>query len=370
MGCCKCSCTKKLKHVDQVIHDYDPQENFLNYDVTTVWINRKTKRAWLLVSKEGGIAIWQPIPLEQSAIDKIILDCGEVTPNEKGEIIHRGQCGARTVDDDCKDFCITVNTSWGIEGGKTVCAGESIDLKLKPQDANIITSNVVDASDGDSVVLDGDSGKVLRKAEQWRIGDTGNSWSGKYNQESKNFFIFPDDKSDNPILTMLPNGVTLMPWQPKVGAILGTTPYLGVTNQDVPIGSNKAFEIKLDQDGYNLSAGTFFPGDGAGQGSYYITKYDNAFYIIAYKFIVQKKDSQSSATVNIKIRYLDEYYPVRVDMPANISLATLNDFIIIRSKADEKMTFDIYSTNADVRIDDNQGSGAARNNYLGIYMLG
>lgn len=57
-------------------------------------------------------------------------------------------------------------------------------------------------------------------------------------------------------------------------------------------------------------------------------------------------------------------------MPTSVNTATVNDFIIIRSKAGEKITFDIFSTNQNIRIDNDQGSGQARNNYLGIYMIG
>lgn len=287
MGCCKCSCTKVLEHVDQVIHDYDPQENFLNYKVATLWINRKTKKAWVLVSKEGGIAVWHPIPLEQSAIDKIILDCGEVTPNENGEIIHKGACGARTVPEGCTDFCITLETGWGLKGGGTVCAGEKTKVELDPENINLVTSSSTGVKDGDSVVFDGDSGRIIKRAMNWRVGNGTDSWTGRFNESDKSFQIFPNEMSDKPIIQMLNNGVILQPWYPKCTAILNQRTPNFTAGLDYEIGSTRAFVKLRDTDGYEQSANNFFPGDGNGNSAYYTCPYTGG-YSIGWLFLADR----------------------------------------------------------------------------------
>lgn len=324
----------------------------------------------------------------------------------------KGSCGIRLAAEGCEEMCVDILTGFGLKGGGRVCCGESLKIELdaeitgdvrgpdsakvgdvpvfKDETGKSITTSNINSVDGLTKITKSTVGEQKLLVETDNTDTSSNagiiakstgpafpyfeltkdefSWRNRLDSTTGNYQIRPTGK--DPILTLLPNGVTLMPWQPKVGATLGTTPYLTVANQDVTLGSNKAFDVKLDQDGYNLSAGLFFPGDGNGQGAYYTTKYDNAFYIVAYKFIIFKQNPQDSINLNVKVRYLGEYYPYRLTMLPGLQTATANDFIIIRSKAGEKITLDIYSDNANVRIDNDQGSGVARNNYLGIYMLG
>lgn len=338
MSCCRC--IKRLEHVEKVIETYDPNENFVNYDLLTVWVNKKTKKAFILVSKENGIATWVPINADITTIDKIILNCGEVEANENNEIIHTGECGARTVTDNCKDLCITINTEWGLKGGGNVCAGEKLTLSIDLANTTLVISSVKDVQDGDLVVFDGTSGKVITKSninsveglikivrstkgEQKFLVETTDSeagsdaaieakctgigypyfqltsdetkWRDTVNPVTKNRTIFPiiDGVSKNPILTMLPNGVMLMPWQPKATAKLGRTPNFPA-NTELELGSNLSFTKIRDEDGYNTSANNFFVGS-AGKRAYYKAPYKGS-YFVKYQFLL---DTGETTATNI-----------------------------------------------------------------------
>lgn len=404
MGCCKCSCTKKLKHVDQVIHDYDPQKNFLNYDVTTVWINRKTKRAWLLVSKEGGIAVWQPIPLEESAINKIILDCGEVTPNENGEIIHEATCGARTVAKDCIDLCINVETDWGLTGGGNVCVGEKIKLGIDKENTNLVTSNSTNVEDGDNVVFDGTSGKVIKKGSGiFKIKESqadknaglevivpsGNGipyiklqagdyfWNAQVDPSDNSLGFYNSDNQTIPLFKFLKNGVIYHTNQTAFAARLGRTPQFAQAT-DYQLGSNKAFTTIYDIDGTNTSAGNFFPGDANGNGAYYITTYDNVKYLIGYNFIVD-----TSITHPDGIRYTVTMWYVKSDgsliakfpstgrIPPQSSFQTIGKTQPIRSIKDAKIYWTVnVIVSAQPYINAFEDSNPLSfENYVGGYIL-
>lgn len=369
MGCCRC--IKRLEHVEKVIETYDPNETFLSYDLLTVWVNKKTKKAFILVSKENGIATWVPINADITTIDKIILNCGEVEANENNEIEHKGECGARTVTDDCTDLCITIETDWGLKGGGTVCAGESLKLSIDLANTNLVISNVKDVQDGDLVAFDGTSGKVIKKADNLRLGDAENSWNGKINPDTKALEFFPNALSTTPILSMLPNGVMLMPWQPKVAAVFNGEANIGQANVDVDIGGfgGVAFTKILDQDGYNLSASNFYPGDGASQGAYYTTTYDNAFYLVIVQFLITKPNQQDTATVNISIKYPGiEPYRYRKELLAGAPFETFTGMTVIKGVKGNKINFSVATTNNTLKIT-NLG-GASRESYIGIYMLG
>lgn len=371
MGCCNCNCINKLEHVEKVIAEYDPTEKFINYKLLTIWLNRKTGKAFILVSKKDGIAVWQPIDLEISAIEKIILNCGEVTANEKNEIIHTGECGARTVTDDCKDFCINVRTSWGIAGGKIVCAGESIDLSLKPEETNIVTSNITDGKDGDSVVLDGDSGKVLKKAQQWRIGDSENSWTGRFDPETKNLNIFPDDKATEPMLTMLPSGVILTPNQPKFSARLTASTPVFAVKQYYKIGSTLAFEKIRDEDGYNKNANNFFPGDGAGNFAYFTCPYPGVWGI-QYQFVIDQGQTTAGTRMVFRIAFgkPDAYQYLKYEYRyTNNSAQTIANTRFIPLKKDDTFHFEILIDSDTAKpFIRNDTSGTEISNYCGVYL--
>lgn len=312
MGCCNCNCINKLEHVEKVIAEYDPTEKFINYKLLTLWLNRKTGKAFILVSKKDGIAVWQSIDLQISAIEKILLDCGNVTPNENGEIIHRGTCGARTVEEDCKDMCITLETGWGIKGGGTVCAGEKTKLELDLENTDIVTSKATNVEDGDNVVFDGTSGKAIKKGSGvFKVKETetdknaglevivpsGNGvpyiklqagdyfWDARLDPTDNSLGFFNSDNQTIPLFKFLKNGVIYHTNQTAFAARLGRTPKFA-QGTDYQLGGNKAFTTIYDIDGTNTSAGNFFPGDANGNGAYYITTYDNVKYLIGYNFIV------------------------------------------------------------------------------------
>lgn len=269
---------------------YEPTLGQCSTISPVLWIyenpHTKEKKYFLVLSSNNCINyIFQFKDIPEPELLKLITQCGEVTPNENGEIIHTGSCGARTVAEDCKDLCITLETGWGIKGGGTVCAGEKTKLELDLENTNIVTSTSDEVKDGDSVVYDGTDGKKIKKADQWRIGDGTNSWTGKYNPDSKNLSIFPDDKNDNPILTMLPNGVFLGNNQPKASArLIKSTPAFP-TRTWYQVGATSAFEKFRDEDGYNKSANNFFPGDGNGKGAFYTFPYPGV-WAIQYQFIL------------------------------------------------------------------------------------
>lgn len=300
MSCCRC--IKRLEHVEKVIGTYDPNETFLSYDLLTVWVNKKTKKAFILVSKENGIATWVPINADITTIDKIILNCGEVEANENNEIVHTGQCGARTVTDDCTDLCITIETEWGLKGGGIVCAGEKLTLGIDLTNTNLVISSVKDVQDGDLVAFDGTSGKVIKKADNLRLGDAENSWNGKINPTTKALEFYPNDLSTTPILSLLPNGVIIGNNQPKASARLTQSTPVFQKNQWLQLGSNLAFQKLRDEDGYNTSANNFFPGDGNGKGAFYTFKYKGV-WCIQFQFLIDQSINKTGTRIVYRLTW-------------------------------------------------------------------
>lgn len=284
-----------LRHIPYEILNKIPTEHDWDYPIPFVRIDKKDKRAWILIDNKDSKATWIEIGNDINAIEKILLDCGEVTPNENGEIIHTGECGARTVTDDCKDLCITINTDWGLKGGGNVCAGESITLSIDPENTNLVSYSSNDVKDGDSVVFDGTSGNMLKRAMNWRVGNATDSWTGRFNAEDKSFEIFPNEMSDKPIIQMLNNGVVLEPWQPKCTARLTESTPKFSTNTPYAIGSTRAFQKLRDTDGYDLNANHFFPGDGQGNGAYYTCPYSGT-YNIGWQFVVDRTNASDETT--------------------------------------------------------------------------
>lgn len=412
MGCCRC--IKRLEHVEKVIETYDPNENFVNYDLLTVWVNKKTKKAFILVSKENGIATWVPINADITTIDKIILNCGEVEANENNEIEHVGECGARTVTDGCKDLCITINTDWGLKGGGNVCAGESLTVGIDLANTNLVISNAKDVQPGDLVTFDGTSGKIITKSninsvngltkitkstsgEQRllventfgndaviqakttgngysyvQFSNDDNEWLASLNSSNKQLEIFPKVKGEqkSSILTMLPNGVMLMPWQPKAGGYLRTTPEFP-TVTDFEIGSNLPFVKVLDEEGYNTAANNFFIG-GSGQGASYTTTYEGGLYLVLFQFNVDKGNTgnpEQTALFTTKVKYGDRIYSFRTPLPVGRSFSTVSGTVILRGIKGQKISWSTAASNGTPKIAA-FGPENEIDNYVGIYMLG
>lgn len=243
---------------------------------------------------DDGKAIWEEInATPQDTIREILTQCGSTTPDVDGKITHTGKCGARVVDDDCEDLCITLNTDWGLQGGGNVCAGESLTLGLDLENTDLVTSSSKDVKDGDSVVFDGTSGKIIKRAMNWRVGDGTDSWTGRFNPDDKSFQIFPNEMSDKPIIQMLNNGVILQPWYPKCTATLNERTPVFTSGVDYEIGSTKAFVKLRDTDGYNQSANNFFPGDGNGNYAYFTCPYTGG-YNIGWQFLADRTTTQDT----------------------------------------------------------------------------
>lgn len=396
MGCCNCNCINKLEHVEKVIAEYDPTEKFINYKLLTIWLNRKNKTAWILVSKEGGIAVWEPLPLGQIAIEKILLDCGSATPNEKGEIIHRGQCGARTVAEDCTDLCITINTKKGIKGGGTVCAGESLDIEMDPDSSDFVTSTSKDVSDNDAVVFDGTNGKTIKKADGLLVVSTSNSeknsgieivapegksfpyinlkhgdqnWNIRNNPDNNALEFRPvNDLSKPSMLTLFPNGNCVRPYQTKAAAYLTKTPQF-TPNQAYTIGSNQKLTILRDNDGYNLSSNYFFAGDGAGNGAYYITPYNGRFYEVNYQLLVDRGgQTQNPETFYVQVVYGDYIIYNRGRIGAGASYQTVHlSGNLPESVAGKKIEFKVIVEGGSPYIN-SFVNFPSLDNYIQIYM--
>lgn len=354
--------------------------------------------------------IKDPIPLE------ILTECGYVKADENGQIQVEGTCGIRAVSDDCPDFCINLLTGYGLKGGGQICKGETRTIELDsditgdvrgPDGANVGDVPVFGSTDGKSITtsninsVDGLT-KITKssKGEQKLLVETADTESGSnagieakstgsgtpyfqltqgdqkwrtiVNPETGAREIRPvDDLSKGSILSMLPNGVMLMPWQPKMAATFNGEATIGQANVDVDIGGfgGVAFTKILDQDGYNLSANNFYPGDGSGQGAYYTTTYENGLYLVIVQFLINKPNSQDTATVNISIKYPGiEPYRYRKELLPNVPFETFTGMTVIKGVKGNKINFSVATTNNTLKIT-NLG-GASRENYIGIYMLG
>lgn len=404
--------------IDLVIKCYDPQPDFTDFTIPTWWFNRCNGKLFLLKEiDENGKAVWVEITgATASGIQEIIAQCGLVQPDSEGKIKVKGECGARFFADDCADCWIDILTEDPLTGGKRVYCGESATIgfradmagnvrsegtaqigdipKYKEADSKVIVPSNINSVDGLTKVTRATKGeqKFLVEAldaepgsdagieakstgigySYFQLTSDNTKWRDTVNPVNKNRTIFPiiDGTSKDPILTMLPNGVMLMPWQPKVGALFPTTAKLGQANVDLQIGSfaGAKFTTVLDQDGYNLSAGNFFPGDGTSQGAYYITNYDNAFYLVIAQFLANKPSPDPHVSANFRINYEGiAPYIYRKQMPATVSFETFLCITIIKSVKGKKITFSVASTYDQLEISQ---FGNTRENYLGIYMLG
>lgn len=322
-----------LKHVPYEILDKIPTEDDWDYPVPFIRIDKKDKRAWILVDNKDGKATWIEISNDINSIEKILLDCGEVIPNENGEIKLEGRCGIRTTSNDCPDYCIDMLTGYGLKGGGRICNGESRTIELdaeitgdvkgpyrakmgdvpvfKDQTGKSITTSNINSVDGLTKITKNTKGeqKLLVETVDTESGSNAGieaksagsgtpyfqltqgdqKWRRIINPETGALEIRPvDDLSKGSILTMLPNGVILMPWQPKATATLGRTPNFPASTE-LELGSNLSFTKIRDEDGYNTSANNFFIGS-AGKRAYYKAPYKGS-YFVKYQFLVDSGES-------------------------------------------------------------------------------
>lgn len=270
--------------------------------------------------------IKDPIPLE------ILTECGYVQADENGQIQVEGSCGIRVTSKDCPDFCFVLRTGFGLKGGGQICNGEEREIALdaeitgdvkgpdsakvgdvpifKDETGKSITTSNINSVDGLTKIVKSTKGeqKLLVETVDTEAGSnagveaksTGSGtpyfqltqgdqkWRRIINPETGALEIRPiDDLSKDPILTMMPNGVMLMPWQPKCTAKLAQKTPNFAAGQEYEIGSTRAFVKLRDTDGYNLNANNFFPGDGNGKYAYYTCPYTGG-YNIGWQFIADR----------------------------------------------------------------------------------
>lgn len=403
--------------IDLVVKCYDPQPDFTDFAIPTFWFNRCTGKLFLFKEIDAqGKAVWIEITgggTGGSGIEEILTECGLIQPNSEGQIKVKGSCGIRLKAEGCEELCVDILTGFGIKGGGRVCCGESLKIELdtdfvgdvvspnpaeigdvpkyKDTTGKVIVPSNINSVDGLTKITKSSKGeqKLLVETVDTEAGsDAGveakstgsgtpyfqltqgeNKWRRIINPETGALEVRPtDDLSKGSVLSMLTNGVMLMPWQPKMGATLGDSPYITQVEQPISIGSNLAFTKVIDQDGYNLDANNFFPGDGKGNGAYYVTNYANAFYLVSFQFVLQKRDQANSVTYNIKLNYTGiPSYTFRRQLIPGISFDSCIGFVIIKSVLNGRISLDLTIGSNALKF----GSfDASRNNYLGIYMLG
>lgn len=365
-----------------------------------------------------GKAVWVDITSGGSGgsgIEEILTECGLIQPDSEGQIKVKGSCGIRLKAEGCEELCVDILTGFGLKGGGRVCCGESLKIELdtdfvgdvvspdpaeigdipkyKDTTGKVIAPSNINSVDGLTKITKTTPGeqKLLIKTSDTEAGSnagveiksTGSGspylqltqgdqkWREIINPETGAREIRPaDDLSKGSILSMLPNGVMLMPWQPKLGATFGTAKLDQVNvSRDIGGFGGTTFKTILDQEGYNLSADNFYPGNGAGQGAFYTTNYDNAFYLVVMQFLVQKDDRNSSATTNIAIQYQGTpSYIFRKELISGIKFETFVGITVLKGVKGNKISFSLASTNQNIEI--TNFGGGARENYIGIYMLG
>lgn len=369
---------------------------------------------YLVFARNGCIRdifdIRDPIPIE------LLTECGYVKADENGQIKVEGRCGIKTASDDCQEFCFNLLTGYGLKGGGQICNGETRTIELDAE----ITGDVKgpdSAKVGDVPVFKDETGKSITtsninsvdgltkitkstKGEQKLLVETLNDeagsdaaveakctgigypylqmtsdntkWRDTVNPVTKNRTIFPiiDGTSKDPILTMLPNGVMLMPWQPKAGGYLRTTPEFP-TVTDFEIGSNLPFVKVLDEEGYNTAANNFFIG-GSGQGASYTTTYEGGLYLVLFQFNVDKGNTgnpEQTALFTTKVKYGNRIYSFRTPLPVGRSFSTVSGTVILRGIKGQKISWSTAASNGTPKIAA-FGPENEIDNYVGVYMLG
>lgn len=404
-----------LNHIPYEILDKTPTENDWDYPVPFIRIDKKDKKAWILVDNKDAKATWIEIAYSNKTIQKILTDCGEIEPNEKGEIIINGQCGIRAVSDNCPDFCINLLTGYGLKGGGQICKGETRTIEL---DADI-TGNVKGADSaqvGDVPVFKDETGKSITtsninsvdgltkitkssKGEQKLLVETADTengsnagveakstgsgypyfqltqgdqkWREIINTETGAREIRPvDDLSKDSLLNFLPNGVITGNLQPKCSARLTDSSPTFNRNEYFKIGSNIAFTKIRDEDGYNKSANNLFLG-GTDSYLYYKIPYSGTWCII-YKFVIDQGRVASGTRIVSRINFgavndlqqikTEEHYP-------NSSYKTISDTILLPLNKDDIVFVDVL-------IESDQGNPYVRvaavlkeiDNYFGCFL--
>lgn len=130
-GCGSCFAYEDRGKVAYVLREYDPQKDFCQYKVPTMWINKLTKTGWYLVSKENGVCEWIQLPKDMGPfIKQIITQCGTIDPDENGVIEFCAKDGLYVGADDCEPRWLDLFTKNGLSGGGRVNLGESLTFSL------------------------------------------------------------------------------------------------------------------------------------------------------------------------------------------------------------------------------------------------
>lgn len=129
--CGPCTAYEDRGSVSYVIRDYDPKNEFCQYKVPTIWINKTTKSAWYLVSKEGGNCEWIQIGKELGGfIKQILTQCGTIEPDENGRVEFCAQNGLYVGAEGCGPNWLDLLTKAGLSGGGRVNLGEGLTFSL------------------------------------------------------------------------------------------------------------------------------------------------------------------------------------------------------------------------------------------------
>lgn len=407
--------------IDLVVKCYDPQPEFKDFTVPTFWFNRCNGKLFLLKEIDAdGKAVWIDITSGGSGgsgIEQILTECGLVKPDSEGQIKVKGSCGIRLKAEGCEDLCVDILTGFGLKGGGRVCCGESLKIELdtdfvgdvvspnpaeigdvpkyKDTTGKVIVPSNINSVDGLTKITKSSKGeqKLLVETVDTEAGsDAGveakstgsgtpyfqltqgeNKWRRIINPETGALEVRPtDDLSKGSVLSMLPNGVMLMPWQPKATATLGRTPTFPPSTE-LELGTNLSFKKIRDEDGYNTSANNFFVGE-SGKRAYYKAPYRGS-YFVKYQFLL---DTGETSTTNIpayaKIFWgkdagleFSAYNRNRFATPAFI---TINDSGIIFLEKDDIIHINVNVQGGNPYITVRDQSERAIENYWEVVFLG
>lgn len=413
-----------FKGIDLVIKCYDPQPDFRDFTIPTWWFNRCNGKLFLLKEiDDNGKAVWIDITSGGSTIEgieEIITECGLIQPDSEGKVKVKGTCGIRAAAEGCEDLCVNVLTGFGLKGGGQVCVGETITIELdaeitgdvrsegtpqigdipkyKEADSKIIVPSNINSVDGLTKITKSTKGeqKFLVETADTESGSnagveaksTGSGfpyfqltqgdqkWRERINPETGAREICPiDDLSKDPILSMLPNGVMFMPWQPKCTAKLSQSTPVFTAGQDYQIGSTLAFTKIRDTDGYNESANHFFPGDGNGNYAYYTCPYTGG-YSIGWLFLADRTTKQDTQA---EVKFKLVFGPISNEQSllyryffGNLTFTTVSGYITLPLNKGDRIRWNINIDkipNGQPYINSLSGANEI-DNFIGILFLG
>lgn len=80
--------TGDSQSIEYITRTDDPESGDFKFTVPTVWINKSTSTGWILLSKPGSVANWQPFVSSAGDLFEITVDNGTspVLPNSSGVI--------------------------------------------------------------------------------------------------------------------------------------------------------------------------------------------------------------------------------------------------------------------------------------------